>query len=209
MPTMRNLHTAEYSVLPMAFTPDGNSLVFLELSPDNNVYALQLDDSGEATGVTPLVQTDGSEEAAMPSFDGRLLAYESGRAGRREIYVRELATERVIQVSTRGGMEPSWSRTSNELFFITQEEVNSNEWQVYVTTYEVDDDGEFSPGTPVKWVGGTGEDYDLHPDGQRLLVRKLAEVEDGEDNEQQTFDHVVLFQHFDEHLRQLVPTGKK
>jgi len=44
--------------------------------------------------------------------------------------------------------------------------------------------------------------YDLHPDGQRLLVRKLAS-----DATEQNFDHVVLFQNFFDYLQEKVPTS--
>lgn len=45
--------------------------------------------------------------------------------------------------------------------------------------------------------------YDLHPDGQRLLVRRP--VEDLDEEKGQTFDHVVLFENFFEYLRVQVP----
>ena len=115
-----------------------------------------------------------------------------------------------ISFEGKGSFFPIWSHTTNELFFTTREEPNSRGRHVYFTTYEIDDDGEFSPGTPVKWEDGTvyqgGNSYDLHPDGTKLLVRKLADVE-GEEN--QSLDQVVLFQHFDEHLLKEAPTGKK
>ena len=110
-----------------------------------------------------------------------------------------------------GSIYPHWSKSTNELFFNSWDKVGSNEGQVYVTTYEVDADGRFISSNPVKWEGGTFYpkdnvgSYDVHPDGTKLLVRKLADVEAVEN---QSLDKIVLFQNFDEHLRKIAPTGK-
>ena len=67
-------------------------------------------------------------------------------------------------------------------------------------------DGRFDYGKPVHWEGmdfkdiSWGRNYDLHPDGKRALIRKLAG-----DQEQQKFDHVVIFENFAEYLRQHAP----
>ena len=168
---VRDLHTSEYPILPMAFTPDGSSLVFVELSPRSDVYALQLDASREVTGVTALLETEATESAATPSFDGRLLAYESGRGGRREIYVRELATGREVQVSTGGGMNPAWSRTSNELFFRNTEDLMVVSARIHADPTLVAEPHERLFSAAPYWFGIVESGYDITPEGNLLLIR--------------------------------------
>lgn len=49
---------------------------------------------------------------------------------------------------------------------------------------------------------GYSTTFDLHPDGDRILVRKLVQ----EEGTEQTFDHVVWVQNFFDYLREQVPT---
>jgi Tol biopolymer transport system component len=146
------------------------------------------------------------------SPNGRWIAYQSSERGtsKSEIYVQPYPNggqEVRVSIGGRRCIEPIWSRTSNELLFATQKEDDSNELQIYVANYEEEDET-FTPiGDPDLWPGGRIHNagwtsYDLHPDGQRLLVRRLADVE-GDEN--QSHEKVVLFQHFDEWLRQNVP----
>jgi serine/threonine-protein kinase len=57
---------------------------------------------------------------AALSRDGRWIAYESNESGRSEVWVRPFPgvnTDRK-QVSTNGGVKPSWSKSTDELFFV-------------------------------------------------------------------------------------------
>lgn len=71
-------------------------------------------------------------------------------------------------------------------------------------------DEAFSIGQAESWKAGRFfqkqgvKSFDVHPDGTRLLIRKLAEGE-----QERIFDHVVFFENFVEYLKQEVPTGIK
>ncbi len=81
--------------------------------------------------------------------------------------------------------------------------------QIFTAKYRIEA-GVFipDPNGPVPWKGGIipgvflGDAYALHPDGERVLVRTIADANEVE----QTFDHVVLFENFFEHVRKQVPT---
>ncbi len=115
-----------------------------------------------------------------------------------------------ISIEGLGSSEPTWSQTNQELVFSTMETSGSSEWQIFTAKYRVDE-GEFIPEKPVPWEGGTASHlpfstyYDLHPDGERLLVSRLADVNDIE----QTFDHVVVFENFFDHVREQLSTSEK
>ena len=113
-----------------------------------------------------------------------------------------------ISIEGQGSVWPIWSQTTQELIFTTQETSGSRERQIFTAKYRVDE-GIFIPDRPVRWEGGTASQlayrtiYDLHPDGERLLVRKLVEEE-----AEQTFDHVVLFENFFDCVREQLSTSE-
>ena len=72
--------------LPSSFSPDGRTLVFVEIRPEtgNDVAMLSMDGAGEAES---LLQGDYSEVYPEISPDGQWMAYQSRESGRSEIYV--------------------------------------------------------------------------------------------------------------------------
>lgn len=64
------------------------------------------------------LNTKANECCATFSPDGKLLAYISDETGNPEIYIRPYpGSAPGRQISTKGGREPVWSRTANELFY--------------------------------------------------------------------------------------------
>ena len=105
---------------PSAVSPDGRRLIFSETAPTTaeDVMALELDGTRR---VTPLVQTALSERNGIISPDGRWLAYEANDSGRFEIYVRPFPNVNSGHwtVSTNGGTRPIWSRSGQELVYVS------------------------------------------------------------------------------------------
>ncbi len=95
--------------------------------------------------------------------------------------------------------------TSQELIFSTRETSGSEGRQIFTAQYRVEE-GAFMPDRPVRWKGGIalGTSFDVHPDGERLLVKSMADVKDTDP----TFDHVVLFENFFEHVRKQLSTSE-
>ena len=163
--------------VPHAVTPDGQQLVFRELSVDTggDLHVLSL---GDGHTVTPLVATEFDERNADLSRDGRWLAYQSDESGQLEVYVRpfpDVDADR-WQISTGGGTRPLWAPDGSELFYQTESALMS-------VSLSQNDDG-LSPGPPEvvlegRYVGfgsgaGPGRAYDVSPDGQKFLMIKDA-----------------------------------
>jgi eukaryotic-like serine/threonine-protein kinase len=103
-----------------AWSPDGRWLV---LRTDNGATGagdlVGVRTSGDTTPV-PLVASPFSELHPAVSPDGRWLAYTSIESGTNEVYVRPFpaTTGGRWQVSNGGGLEPRWSSSGRELFYL-------------------------------------------------------------------------------------------
>jgi hypothetical protein len=136
--------------------------------------------------------------AAFPTFspDGQWLAYSNAAAGRYEVFVRAFPDNGTLaQISNSGGVMPVWSR-NGELFCRTLDQ------RIMVSNYTVKG-GRFVHPKPRVWFGktlanvGIVRDFDLAPDGKRLVV--LMPVEAQEPREAQS--HVTLVTNFFDELQ--------
>jgi serine/threonine-protein kinase len=85
-----------------------NSVDILAVAPGEDTVSLRVDSEFQETSV-----------ARSP--DGRWLAYTSNETGRFEVYIRSFPDLSIAreQVSTAGGQAPVWSRSGEELFFVS------------------------------------------------------------------------------------------
>jgi Tol biopolymer transport system component len=68
---------------------------------------------------TSVVATPASEQAALPSPDGRWLAYSTEASGREEVRVLDLADRRAsTQGSAQGGRPIRWNAASTQLYYL-------------------------------------------------------------------------------------------
>jgi serine/threonine-protein kinase len=184
---------------PTGVSPDGRRLIFTDEFPatGNDVMAIELDATRR---VTPLVQSPFIEQNGIVSPDGRWLAYEANDSGRFEIYVRpfpEVNSGR-WQVSTTGGTRPIWTRSGQELVYVSPtgalmgvEVARGPSWAA-TTPALVVKEGYF---TNLNWWGRS---YDISPDGQRFLM-----IKEGGAGAPAS---IVVAQHWVEELKRLVPT---
>jgi len=109
-----------------------------------------------------------------PEFspDGRWLVYTSDESGQDEVYVRPYpGPGRAIQISTRGGSNPCWSRDGAEIFYIDLDA----EWLHVVPVDSSGDD--LRPGSPMRLFDWNYQGFfpirrwDIAPDGRFLLAK--------------------------------------
>lgn len=139
----------------------------------------------ETEPVWPIAGPGNQRNAAL-SHDLSWIAYESDHLGKIDIYVRSFPTvdNHFLTVSDTGGVEPIWSATSPELFWI--ETPADGPSRLMSVTIELDEDGE-----PVArnrrlvldwpyWVGGGGvrHSYDVSSDGERFLAMQEVDSAD-------------------------------
>ncbi len=194
---VERLTTSPNNQTAHSFSPDGKRLVFGEGTP-LKLQVLSME--GERTS-QPLFQSQ-FENKSKISPDGHWIAYESNESGRLEIYVRPFPNveEGKWQISSDGGTQPVWAPRGQELFYR-----NLNRRSIMVVGIKTEPT--FTAGSPVVLFTGryttfTGVDvnYDISPDGQRLLMIKTADEEEGQ-------AQINVIQNWFEELKRLVPTN--
>jgi Tol biopolymer transport system component len=130
--------TAQNTAL-LDWSRDGRYLIYSTFGQNlNDVWMVDL--TGDRKPVQVL-STKFNEGRARLSPDGHWLAYQSDESGASEVYVTSFPTSAgKWQISTRGGIEPCWSRDGRELFYLSPD---GRFMTVPVTTGE-----SFNPGTP-------------------------------------------------------------
>ena len=112
-------------VLDLAVSPDGKTVLIATPSTGVADQGTQGDVLQFRIGVdsspVPILATPASEGYPAVSPDGRWLAYASTESGRREVYVSPFPDVNAgkIQVSVTGGAAPHWSRSGDEVFFVS------------------------------------------------------------------------------------------
>ena len=181
-----------------AVTPDGQHVLFSELTADGGGDTMQL--TLATKQVTPVLHDRFQEIHAEISPDGRWLAYDSNRSGRLETFVQPypITGSARWQVSTEGGQSPAWSRDGRELFYATPDNAL---WSVPVPAAG----STWRAGQPVRVLEpgqsrlsvGTARNYDPAPDGRFLVIGPPATAPKP--------PLLVVVQHWDQELRSRVP----
>ncbi len=210
--TPERLTTSDNQQFPGSWLPDGLVLAYTEIRNGAGDVMLLPMEGDEKTGLKPgtplaLFATDARESHPAFSPDGKWLAYASNASSRLQVYVTSVANPaRRTQVSVDGGSQPMWSRTSQELLFITEDAVTP----VYVVTYDTVD-GVFRPSRPKLWTStlfnlrSAVNNVSLHPDGRRVAGAIATPGLDKEPTE----PLVAVVTGFFEVLKSKVTSGKK
>ena len=99
---------------PSHWANDGRIILNRFTSSARDLYVLATGDSA----ARPLLETPAAEMNGAVSPDGRWLAWNSNATGSAEVYVRPYpGGGATTVVSTRGGVEPRWSRDGRELYY--------------------------------------------------------------------------------------------
>ena len=195
--------------LPASWHPSGKFLAFEEqtaqTSYDLMILPLEGDDrSGWKPGKpTVFLNSPFAEHEPMFSPDGRWLAYSSNESGRNEVYVRPFpGPGGKSQISTSGGIFPTWSRTRHELFY------SSLDQRIMVAPYAVEGDS-FRAEKPGLWSDvrysdrGPNRMFDLHPDGERFAFAPVTQAPVAKP------DHLAFIFNFFDELRRIAPATRR
>ena len=160
---------------PTSWSLDGEIVYHLR-RPDSGFDVL-VSEARPASTARALLDTPSNEVQGQLSRDGRWLAYTSDESNRPEVYIRAKAGGPRKPVSVKGGVDPKWARTSDELFYI---DITSHRLTSVAVSFR---DTDVVLGAPrelfeVRDVSFTPpylSTYDVSPDGTRFLVRDPKE----------------------------------
>jgi len=184
----------ESEQIPESWTPDGQTLVFNELSPKTGYDIWLLSAAGDAT---PFLQTSSNEKRAAISPNGRWMAYQSDESGRTEIYVCPFPqAEPKRQVSIEGGTEPLWNPNGRELFYRDGNKVMAVQTETEGTLVLAQPQLLFESDSYLT----QDSTYDVSADGERFVM-----IDQSESARPPT--ELVLVQNWAEELKRLVPTN--
>ena len=126
----------------------------------------------------PFIDTPAIETQAQFAPDGRWVAYTSRQSGRNEVYVTSFPDRQVTrQISSAGGGWPRWTRTGREIFYLRPDNTLMVA-AVNATGSDIRVAAEQSLFVMKGRSAGTRLDsfpYDVHPDGQRVLVNQPSD----------------------------------
>jgi serine/threonine-protein kinase len=192
--------------------PGGKYLSFFENNPQTASDLMILPVEGdEASGwkigkPTVFLSTPFAESEPMFSPDGKWMAYQSNETGTTEVFVRPFpGLGGRWQISTGGGLLPTWSQTRRELLYWTP----PGDSRIMVASYSTEGDS-FKADKPRLWseraiLPRPGQrNFDLHPDGERLAAAVSTDTQ-GEARP----DKVVFVLNFFDELRRIAPTGTR
>jgi Tol biopolymer transport system component len=153
---------------PHAWTPDGREIIFVRQDKDTgqDVYAVSVEGDHK---LRPLVVSPFDQIEASLSPDGKWLACVSNESGQQEVFVQAMNDPNTrAQISSEGGTDPRWTRSSNELLCRSKSKVMSVNFPPGPA---------LNPGKPVllfedktPWAG-----YDLAPDGRLVVARDATD----------------------------------
>jgi Tol biopolymer transport system component len=197
---MERLTQSDYMQWPGSWSPDGETLAFVQVGPDSGDDILFL--HMPERRITPFLNSRFNERCPEFSPDGRWIAYVSDGSGRWEVYVQPFpGPGGKWQISNEGGRDPLWSRNGKQLFY---------RWGDQVWVVDVQIGSDFSTSKPRLLFEQPGyarsslvRTWDISPDGQRFLMVKQGE------REPKPVTEMILVQNWFEELKRLVPTGKK
>jgi len=150
------------SIIPSIALSDAGTLLYQPESPDGQVVRVAREGGGEQP-VDPAWH--GIFNTLSLSPDGTRLAIGVGRAGRTELWVRDLRSGVLTKLSSGGtfNYRPSWSPDGREVIFTSDQRGR-------ITIFRVRADGS-APATPLLAVSQSVDEAVYSADGQWVILR--------------------------------------
>jgi serine/threonine protein kinase/Tol biopolymer transport system component len=118
------LWKSENMKFPGDWSADGRYIIFDDMHPSRRADLWVVPLTADRKAI-PFLTTPANESLAKFSPDNRWVVYASDESGRREVYVRDFAPDRIpavgkekIKISPAGGDRPRWRPDGSEIYYI-------------------------------------------------------------------------------------------
>ncbi len=161
-----------------------------------------VDMSGDSAVARPYLESEADLDDLKVSPDGALAAYGSFEAGTGEVYVRSFPEARQPEIASQGGgVSPSWSPDGNTIYYWTlgsDDQVNS------LIAARIERGPPFVIVSRDTVLAGVyrRSNWDLHPDGDRLVITQDVGVRDAGADADVAPEQVLVVTNWFEELRE-------
>lgn len=120
-----------------AWSPDGEKLAYVSYQDDaaGDLWIVSLRERRDELAVkgNPAKLTNYLGQDISPAFspDGKFIAFVSNRDGRQNVYVFQLNTNKISQITQTGGVSPTWSPDGKRIAYVATGEIHSNFGQIF------------------------------------------------------------------------------
>jgi len=130
-----------------------------------------------ATGGTrPYLQSEADLDDINVSPDGRWAAYQSNETGEEEVYVRRFPEpQQQFQVSNGGGQFPRWAPDGRTVYYWREDDALID--TLFAARVQTEPAFAVLSREPVLTGSFVAEAWDLHPNGDRIVVVQTADLE--------------------------------
>jgi Tol biopolymer transport system component len=166
---------------PLSAAPNGGELLLGEWAGgERGINLVVLSPDQGSSSLRPYLGADWHEMAGAISPDGRWVAYSSNESGTWEVYVRRLSDAGgQVRVSSGGGFGPRWAPDGTAIYYVYVAPGGAGSTDREIRRSAVRSGASFQAGPPGIAFRGPfltsqsvfpAANFDLHPDGSRLLV---------------------------------------
>jgi serine/threonine-protein kinase len=183
--------------------PRGNSILFSEFAGGTgaDIWVLPLHANGQPGTPRPFLITPTYETHGTFSPDGKWIAYMSSEQGSFEIYVRKSeGAGGPWRVSTAGGAHPTWSKNTQELLYVIDDQIMTVKYRLRGDAFEHERPRAWAPARYAN--AGPTRKYAIHPDGKRVIVATPDTTAAAK------YDAVTFVFNFFDELKRLLPPGR-
>jgi serine/threonine protein kinase len=192
------------TLFPQSWSRDGKNVIVME-SPGFGRLDIGMVSIEDPYEHQPLIYEDYREHGPKVSPDGQWIAYVSLELGRPEVCVSPFPNvdQNKWQVSEGGGTDPLWSDDSRKLFYRRFNDAIMSVLVQIEPGFNTEKPKFLFDDTYLGGIPANGNSWDIHPDGQRFLMKKSVI---SEDNESRLFTpQVNIVVNWFEELKKKVP----
>lgn len=169
----KEIYRSDYPAYPRSWTPDGNWILIAEGSDESNLNILAINVT-DPQNILRIAETPNREWDPQISPDGNWLAYDYEEGSKTVTNITSFPDPGVRTRLIDGSYNVRWTQSTNEIFYWWNNVLMVSAYETVPRFSVISTDSLFSiqDDTQDWW-----KEYDVSPDGQRILLKTQNESE--------------------------------